>query len=177
MFLKESGSNSQVICEGFQYPEPSSTGCWLLQDRSIIIHNGGDRLRTPWEYGYRRIHVLSKREGIKARITRRPRIYPQLSLQKQSKLEKASGAGNLYISPLQSIRPMYGPLTFLGVVPRGKSAGLAAIDDFTRLVVGISVDFSIPASRVLWVIEKSKVLYSRPRIFRTDNGSEFSRGT
>jgi len=53
---------------------------------------------------------------------------------------------------------------------------LIVIDDFTRLVVGILVDFSIPASRVLLVIEKSIALYSRPRIFRTDNGSEFIEG-
>ena len=53
---------------------------------------------------------------------------------------------------------------------------LIVIDNFTRLVVGTLVDFSIPASRVLPVIEKLIALYSRPRIFRTDNGSEFIEG-
>jgi len=35
------------------------------------------------------------------------------------------------------------------------------------------VDFSIPAFQVQAVLQRSMARFSRPRVFRTDNGSEF----
>ena len=67
---------------------------------------------------------------------------------------------------------------FVDVVVRKRKLRLFfVIDDFTRLIVGTLVDFSIPAYRVQSVLEHAIAHYSRPRVFRTDNGPEFREAT
>ncbi len=66
------------------------------------------------------------------------------------------------------------PADFVDVfIRKRKLRILFLIDDFMRILHGVCVSFSITASTVQKVIEKSIHTYSRPRILRTDNGPEF----
>lgn len=177
IFLKEFGLPARIICEGF-----SISRAKLYR---LLVPSKADPLSSTMaaiayehpEYGYRRIHVLLKREGIKVNHKKVYRIYSRLSLQKPVKASrKLKCSKHIHLTTPEYPAHVWSA-DFLELYLRGRKLRiLIVIDDFTRLVVGILVDFSIPASRVLLVIEKSIALYSRPRIFRTDNGSEFIEG-
>lgn len=50
---------------------------------------------------------------------------------------------------------------------------LNIIDDFDRQVLAIEVDFSLPAARVLRVLDRLAEWHGYPQIIRSDNGPEF----
>lgn len=50
---------------------------------------------------------------------------------------------------------------------------LNIIDDFDRQVLAIEVDFSLPAGRVLRVLDQLAEAHGYPRLIRCDNGPEF----
>lgn len=50
---------------------------------------------------------------------------------------------------------------------------LNIIDDFDRQVLAIEVDFSLPAERVLRVLDRLAEWHGYPRFIRSDNGPEF----
>jgi transposase InsO family protein len=57
---------------------------------------------------------------------------------------------------------------------RAKSPQLAAaIDDYNREVLAIEVDTSLPALRVIRVLERIKAVRPLPKMIRVDNGPEF----
>jgi len=126
------------------------------------------------QYGYRRIRALLKKEGRVVNHKKVYRLYTRLSLQKEVKRSRK-------IRPRVSTRltqPEFPghvwSADFVDVVVRKRKLRLFfVIDDFTRLIVGTLVDFSIPAYKVQSVLEHAIALYSRPRVFRTDNGPEF----
>ena len=50
------------------------------------------------------------------------------------------------------------------------------IDDFNRQVLGIEVDFSLPATRVVRLLAQLVEQHERPEKLRCDNGPEFISG-
>ncbi len=61
------------------------------------------------------------------------------------------------------------------MVRRRKFRIFVIIDDFSKRIISYYMDFSISGQKVLEVFENSIKLFSRPRVFRTDNGSEFRK--
>jgi len=54
---------------------------------------------------------------------------------------------------------------------------LNVIDDYNRQVLGIEIDFSLPATRVVRLLERLIEQYGRPSQIRSDNGPEFISST
>lgn len=54
---------------------------------------------------------------------------------------------------------------------------LNVIDDFNRGALGIEVDFSLPAQRVMRTLTQSMVWRGRPKVIRCDNGPEYISAT
>jgi len=50
---------------------------------------------------------------------------------------------------------------------------LNVIDDYNREVLGIELDFSLPAQRVIRCLERIIDIYGKPEKIRCDNGPEF----
>jgi putative transposase len=50
---------------------------------------------------------------------------------------------------------------------------LNVLDDYNRELLGVEIDFSLPASRVVQVLTRLVECYGRPAQLRTDNGPEF----
>ena len=50
---------------------------------------------------------------------------------------------------------------------------LNVIDDYNREILGVEVDYSLPARRVLGFLDKLVERYGRPAWLRSDNGPEF----
>lgn len=54
---------------------------------------------------------------------------------------------------------------------------LNVIDDFNREGLGIEVDFSLPAERVIWSLNRVIEWRGNPDVIRVDNGPEYISGT
>lgn len=63
--------------------------------------------------------------------------------------------------------------------PRGVNSaphrrpGLNVIDDYSREILGVEVDYSLPARRLLSLLDKLVERYGKPARLRSDNGPEF----
>ncbi len=126
------------------------------------------------EYGYRRIHSILRNNGFNVNHKKVYRIYTQLDLQRIIKISKKLKIKSNSKLTLPTFPAHVWSADFVDVfIRKRKLRILFLIDDFTRILHGVCVSFSITASTVQKVIEKSIYTYSRPRILRTDNGPEF----
>jgi putative transposase len=130
--------------------------------------------RARW--GYRRIHVLLRREGWAVNRKRVQRIYRDegLAVRKKGKRRRS-----------QVPRPERAPLArpterwSLDFVSDTLSTGrtfrcLTVVDEFSRECLEVHVAHSIPAVRVIEVLERLRLERGLPEIIITDNGSEFT---
>jgi len=126
-------------------------------------------------FGYRRIHVLLKQKGIHVNHKRVYRIYTQLNLQRPANISKKIHLNRSSHHLTQPVFPGHvWSADFIERMLRGrKFRAFVIIDDYTKRIMGYYLAFSIPGQRVLDVFENSIAIYSRPRVFRTDNGPEF----
>ncbi len=128
--------------------------------------------RRRW--GYRQLHRVLSREGVKMNQKKFRRIYREQKL--SLKIRKGRKIRSM---PRAPIEPPSGPnqrwsMDF--VSDQMSSTGrkfrvLTIVDDFTRECVLLHVDFSIPGAAVTRAIDK---LERSPKIFNIDNGSEFT---
>lgn len=126
-------------------------------------------------FGYRRIHALLKQKGIHVNHKKVYRIYTQLSLQRHANISKKIHTNH---SPHTLTQPLFAghvwSADFIERIVMGRKFRVfVIIDDYTRRIMGYYMGFSIPGQRVLDVFENSIATYSRPRVFKTDNGPEF----
>jgi putative transposase len=130
--------------------------------------------RVRW--GYRQIHTLLQREGWLVNRKRVQRLYREEGLAVRRKGKKRRS---------QTPRPVREPLGrpnerwSMDFVSDTLSNGrrfrcLTIMDEFSRECLAIHVAHSIPAVRVIDVLERLKEERGLPEIIMTDNGSEFT---
>jgi putative transposase len=130
--------------------------------------------RVRW--GYRQIHTLLQREGWVVNRKRVQRLYREEGLAVRRKGKKRRS---------QAPRPVREPLGrpnerwSMDFVSDTLSNGrrfrcLTIIDEFSRECLAIHVAHSIPAVRVIDVLERLREKRGLPEIIMTDNGSEFT---
>lgn len=140
--------------------------------RARIRELAGQRPR----WGYRRIHDLLQREGWAVNRKRVQRLYREegLAVRRKGKRKRS-----------QVPRPVRQPLGrpnerwSMDFVSDTLSTGrqfrcLTILDEFSRECLAIHVAHSIPAVRVIDVLERLKEERGLPDIIMTDNGSEFT---
>ena len=128
--------------------------------------------RRRW--GYRQLHRVLTREGIKMNQKKFRRIYKEQKL--SLKIRKGR---KIRSQPRAPIEPPTGPnqrwsMDFMSdsLGPTGRRFRvLTVVDDFTRECVLLHADFSIPGQSVTQQLNHLKEL---PKIFNIDNGSEFT---
>jgi putative transposase len=127
-------------------------------------------------FGYRRIHVLLRREGWAVNQKRVQRLYREegLAVRRKGKRRRS-----------QASRPIRAPLGqaderwSMDFVTDTLSSGrrfrcFAVLDEFTREALAIEVAHSIPSTRVIEVLERLRAERGLPSSVITDNGSEFT---
>jgi len=106
------------------------------------------------EYGYRRIHSILRNNGINVNHKKVYRIYTQLDLQRITKISKKLKIKSNSRLTLPIFPAHVWSADFVDVfVRKRKLRILFLIDDFTRILHGLCVSFSITASIVQKVIE------------------------
>lgn len=127
-------------------------------------------------FGYRRIHALLKREGWEVNLKRIYRLWKQEKLSLPSKKPRKPR-----VKPLIGIQPKAEKAnqvwTYDFVFDQslsGKSLKmLTLIDEFTRECLAVEVGISIKSERVRKILQKVCAKMGKPKMIRSDNGSEF----
>ncbi len=130
--------------------------------------------RPRW--GYRRLHVLLKRDGHHVNHKLVFRLYRAEGLAVRRKKRKRMAAA-LRVVPSPPTRPRQQwtmDFTQDSLASGRQFRSLNVIDTFTRECLVIEVDHSLPGARVVRVLEKVVEISGKPEVIRVDNGTEFT---
>lgn len=127
-------------------------------------------------YGYRRLHILLRREGWPINVKRVYRLYKLEGLQMRKKVPKRR------VSP--QLRQMRVPaakqnecwsMDFVAdnLYNGQKLRCLTIVDNHTRISPAIGVGFRYTACNVIETLNLAVKRYGRPECIRVDNGPEF----
>ncbi len=127
-------------------------------------------------YGYRRLHVLLRREGWTVNHKRVYRLYREEGLLVRQRRRKRAAAHERVPLPAP-LRPDQGwSMDFMAdALGNGRRfRTLNIVDEYTREAPAIEVDTSLPGARVVRVLEELKRQGRKPEWIVTDNGPEFT---
>ena len=126
-------------------------------------------------YGYRRVHILLRREGWKVNRKRTYRLYRDAGLAVRRRKRKRIGPFERKPLPKPQRANQSWSMDFVsdGLADGRRLRCLAIVDDCTRECVAIEVDTSITGARVKAVLERLADLRGLPRSITVDHGPEF----
>lgn len=134
-----------------------------------------DIAATRVRYGYRRIHILLKREGWNVNHKRVYRIYRDegLNLRHKSKRKRISGV-RIPREAIHQINECWAMDFVSDSLFNGKRfRALTIIDIFSRECLGIYADKGITGQKVVEALESICCEQGTPERIRVDNGPEF----
>jgi len=142
-----------------------------LELRSRIAELAAQKRR----YGYRRIHVLLRREGWSVNHKRTYRLYREQGLMVRKRKRKRIGLTERRPLTMPSGPNQSWSMDYVadGLIDGRKLRALTIVDDFTRECLAIEVDTSLPGSRVVAVLERLRDLRGLPSSITVDHGPEF----
>ena len=131
---------------------------------------------TRVRYGYRRVHVLLRREGWQMKIKKVRRVYNELGLQLRNKRPKRRVKAKLREDRQEADGPkdvwamefVYDQLA-LG----NKLRILTIVDTHSRLCPATDARFTYRGEDVVQMLERVWRQIGHPKTIRVDNGSEF----
>lgn len=126
-------------------------------------------------WGLLKIHHKLRKQGETANHKRIRRLYRSAGLTLPRKLKKRLPES--VRQPLPRAMACNGcwslDFTSDGLSDGRKFRTLNVIDDYNREILGVEVDYSLPAKRVLGLLNKLVERYGKPARLRSDNGPEF----
>jgi putative transposase len=126
-------------------------------------------------FGYRKLGILLRREGIKLNHKRLYRIYKTdgLAVARRRKRHVRYERGATLPPPTAPNQRWSIDFLSDSLVSGRRIRVLAVIDDFTREALTLEVDFSLPSARVIRSLEEIAELRGYPAVLRSDHGPEF----
>jgi len=151
---------------GYRSRRPARAG---LRER--ICELAGEKRR----YGYRRIHVLLRREGWKINRKHTYRLYREAGLAVRRRKRKRIGPFERKPLPKPASVNLSWSMDFVsdGLCDGRKLRCLVIVDDFSRECLTLEVDTSITGRRVASVLERLADLRGLPLSITVDHGPEF----
>lgn len=127
-------------------------------------------------FGYRRIHMMLKREGLKINHKRIFRIYRALGLKVLKRGGRKRALGMRVITPKPIRVNQRWSLDFVSdALANGRRIRMmTVVDGYTRVCLGIIVDSSLSGTRVSRELDKLIDEYGKPETILSDNGTEFT---
>ncbi len=144
----------------------------LPELRARICELAAERPR----WGYRRIHVLLGRDGWVVNRKRVLRLYREEGLAVRRKgRRRRSHASRPVREPIGRPNQRWSVDFVHDALSNGRRFRcLTVLDEFTRESLAIEVDYSLPSSRVICVLERLYEERGLPEVIVSDNGSEFA---
>jgi putative transposase len=127
-------------------------------------------------YGYRRIWVLLRREGLLVNMKRVKRLWKQEGLQvrKKQKRKRRGGVTTLLPQRAKTVNHVWTVDFVHDRLSRGGNLRLlSVVDEFTRQCLSIRVERSLKSEDVRQTLELLFQDYGKPLYLRSDNGSAF----
>lgn len=126
-------------------------------------------------FGYPRLHILLRREGLKVNHKKVRRIYREEGLRVR-RMKRKKLCQNRELRTLQAIRP--NQIWAMDFVHDRLDDGrpfkcLTLVDQFSKEAPAIEVDFSLPGPRVVRVLDWLRETRGLPEEIVVDNGPEF----
>ena len=142
----------------------------LLRDRITTLAHEKRR------YGYRRIQILLKRDGITINHKKLFRIYKELGLKVLKRGGRKRALGQRVVSmPLMRMNQEWSLDFVHDALANGRRIRmLTVVDDFTRESIKITVDTSLSGRRVCEELEQVIETRGKPERILSDNGTEFT---
>ncbi len=130
--------------------------------------------RVRW--GYKRLHILLRREGWKVNHKRVHRLYKLEGLNLRLKTKKKRVALPRVPCPEATAPNDRWSLDFISDrLADGRAFRvLTLVDNISRVSPALEADFSLTGRRVTAVLERAARLYGLPKVICVDNGPEFA---
>jgi putative transposase len=131
---------------------------------------------TRVRYGYRRIHVLLKREGRAINAKRVYRLYHEMGLQLRNKTPKRRVKAKLRDDRREAIAVNETwAMDFVHdqLITGRKLRVLTVVDTFSRFSPVVDPRFSYKGEDVVQTLERACKVFGYPKSIRADNGPEF----
>jgi putative transposase len=137
-----------------------------------LVELAGERRR----FGYRRLTILLRREGFLVNHKRIGRLYQSLGLAvRRRKRKRASQAPREARPPAEAVNDCWSMDFLSDSMTDGRALRVfAVVDDHSKLCTALECDISLPAQRVLRILDRAIETYGAPKRIRTDNGPEFT---
>jgi putative transposase len=132
--------------------------------------------QTRVRYGYRRVHVLLRREGWRLGQNKTRRIYRELGLQLRNKTPKRRVKAKLRDDRTDATQPNETwAMDFVHdqLATGNKIRVLTVVDLFSRYVPVLDPRFSYRAENVVHTLQRICAATGYPKSIRVDQGSEF----
>ncbi len=163
--------------------------CSVLKvDRSLYVYKSRrgeqaelklkikDICQTRVRYGYRRVHILIKREGWSVNPKRIYRLYKEMDLQLRNKVPKRRVKAKLRADrtePTHSNHVWAMDFVHDQLATGRKIRVLTVVDTFSRFSPVVDARFSYKGEDVVQTLERVCRQIGYPATIRVDNGSEF----
>lgn len=161
-----------------------SRATWQYQRRpdlrnSVLLDQLQQHASARPRFGYRRLHILIARDGVRVNHKRLYRLYRVAGLQVRRRRRKRLTRGERVPLAVPTRRGERWSMDFtLDTLADGRAfRTLNIVDDFTRECVAIEVDRSLPGLRVARVLDRLATAHGLPQTIVVDNGPEFAGRT
>jgi putative transposase len=147
----------------------------LARDQGALRIRLRDLAAARVRYGYRRLHILLRREGWVVNHKRVFRLYrlEGLGLQRRRKPKRVS-AGRLPHPPAERAGERWSLDFVSDRLADGRSFRvLTLVDNVSRVSPALEADFSLSGARVVQVLDRAVPRWGRPQRVAVDNGPEF----
>jgi putative transposase len=169
--------SARRICKLFGFSKSSYYYKQVIDHQAIVIKQRmKDIAAVRVRYGYRRIHVLLKREGISVSVKRIYRLYCELNLQLRNKTPRRRVQAVIRRDAVvATARNDCWSMDFMAdqLFTGTKIRLLTVVDNYTRLSPAIGIGYSYKACDVVFTLEEAVLNYGKPKVIKVDNGPEF----
>lgn len=148
----------------------------VARDASALTMRIKEIAATRVHYGYKRVHVMLRREGWRDNVKRVYRLYKQEGLSLRFKRPKRNKAARLR-QPKQVVTAMnqIWSMDFVAdaLFDGRRLRALTVVDNYTRESLAIEVGQSLKGEDVVATLRRIGATRGLPATIKVDNGSEF----
>lgn len=162
-------------CRVATVPRSSCRYRSVAADQTVLRLRLRDLAATRVRYGYRRLHVLLRREGWRVNHKRVYRLYREEGLGIRVKRRKKLASAPRVLPP-PATRPLERwSLDFLSdsLVDGRRFRVLTIVDNVSRVSPAIAVGASLTGERVVTLLDRLRSTVGVPQRIAIDNGPEF----
>ena len=174
--IKRYGTSLRKVCAALRLSRQTYLYRSIARDSAAVLMRMKEITQTRVHYGYRRVHVLLRREGFKDNHKRVYRLYREQGLSLRYKRPKRNRAAQLrQPKTLASHINQMWSMDFVAdnLFDGRKLRMLTVVDCCSRESLAIHVGQSLKGEDVASVLSLIVAERGKPQTIKSDNGSEF----